>query len=99
MSQISAKHNISEVGMDAIYKLVERVLPVGNCAPKSRFAAKKVVKSLGLEYVAIHACPNYHMLFRNEHANATNCSECNAPRYFPNSKRPQKVGVFITLIN
>ena len=56
--------------------------------------ALKRLKQLGLDYEAIHACPNNYMLLRGQkNSTLEACSECNAPWFkrLGDSKVPMKV--------
>ncbi|KAL3684834.1 hypothetical protein R1sor_002856 [Riccia sorocarpa] len=68
--------------IDGIFRLLaEKVLPDGSDVPKSRVEAKRVLKSIGMEYEVIHACPNDCILYRNEHQDKIECHVCNEGRY------------------
>ena len=59
----------SDVSVTALFQLLRKILPEGNCMPESRTEAKKTLATLGLDYEGIHACPNDHVLFKKELAN------------------------------
>ncbi|GLU06513.1 hypothetical protein SLE2022_235410 [Rubroshorea leprosula] len=61
------------------------LLPEGNVLPKSYSETKKIIRSLGLSYEKIHACPNDCMLFWKDKANDDFCSECGASRWIVNT--------------
>ncbi|GKV11263.1 hypothetical protein SLEP1_g22529 [Rubroshorea leprosula] len=57
----------------------------GNVLPKSYSETKKIIRSLGLSYEKIHACPNDCMLFWKDKANDDLCSKCGASRWIVNT--------------
>ncbi|GKV52344.1 hypothetical protein SLEP1_g58932 [Rubroshorea leprosula] len=61
------------------------LLPEGNLLPKSYSGTKKIIRSLGLSYEKIHACPNDCMLFWKDKVNDDFCSECGASRWIVNT--------------
>ncbi|MCO5578738.1 hypothetical protein L7F22_032583 [Adiantum nelumboides] len=71
----------SYVSVIALFQLLQKILPEGNCMPESRNAAKKTLATLGLDYESKHACPNDHVLFRKELAKEVHCPQCHASRY------------------
>ncbi|MCO5608035.1 hypothetical protein L7F22_062238 [Adiantum nelumboides] len=84
----------SDVSVTALFQLLQKILPEGNCMPESRNAAKKTLATLGLDYESIHACPNDHVLFRKELAKEVHCPQCHASRYredVQGNKVPAKV--------
>ena len=91
MNKIKADYNIPLGAMNKLFKLNQRVLPIGNRAPTSSFQAKKMMKSLGLDYKLIHACSNHHMLYYDTKADLQSCSECGESRYHPHTKHPRQV--------
>ncbi|MCO5549938.1 hypothetical protein L7F22_003415 [Adiantum nelumboides] len=84
----------SDVSVTALFQLLQKILPEGNCMPESRNAAKKTLATLGLDYESIHACPNDHVLFKKELAKEVHCPQCHASRYredVQGNKVPAKV--------
>ena len=71
----------SDVSLTALFQLLCKILPKGNCMSESCNEAKKTLATLGLDYECIHACPNDHVLFRKELANEVLCPQCGASRY------------------
>ena len=57
------KSGWSDTSFDQMLKLQKKVLPKDNTFPDSAYAAKKLIKSLGLNYDMIHACPNDFILY------------------------------------
>ncbi|XP_058784049.1 uncharacterized protein LOC131658813 [Vicia villosa] len=62
-------------------ELLTQMLPEGNVLPSRYYEAKKILCLMGLEYEAIHACPNDCILYRKEYVNYNHCSKCKASRY------------------
>ena len=56
----------SDKSFDMVLELLSDAFPKGSVLPKNFNEAKKIVKSVGLGYVNIHACENDCVLFRNE---------------------------------
>lgn len=54
----------SDKSFDMLLELQRDLLPEGSLVPKNFNEAKKIVKSIGLGYVNIHACENDCILFR-----------------------------------
>ncbi|GLT30511.1 hypothetical protein SLA2020_053070 [Shorea laevis] len=68
-----------------LLEYLSSLLPEGNVLPKSYSETKKIIRSLGLSYEKIHACPNDCMLFWKDKANDDFCSECGASRWIVNT--------------
>ena len=52
------------------------------------------MKDIGMDYEAIHACPNDHIIYYKEHEFAAQCPICHTSRYRTDrltKKVPQKV--------
>lgn len=56
MTKIKTDHNVSEVAMNELYKLISKGMPVGNVVPSSSYAAAQTLGPVGLQYESIHAC-------------------------------------------
>jgi hypothetical protein len=97
---IQARHHISNVGMDDIFRSMASMVVPKNCnskMPESRREARNVVSQVGLDYITIHVCPCNEMLYYGEDANRTHCKKCNVSRYKDNTKSktvPRKVTIF-----
>ena len=63
----------SDVSVIALFQLLHKILPEGNCMLESRTEAKKTLATLGLDYEGIHACHNDYVFFRKEIANEVQC--------------------------
>ena len=60
------------------------------------------MKEIGMHYEAINACPDYHVIYYNQHEFATECPECHVSRYRTDKvtkKVPQKVLCYIPIIS
>ena len=56
---LQAKYKASNVMLDDLFRILhELILPEGNSLPSSWKEAKKVLRTIGMEYEIIHACPN-----------------------------------------
>jgi hypothetical protein len=67
-------HGISNAYLDELVRYLSNVLlPRGNRLPKTHYAAKRMVKKLGLNYDIIPYCPNGCILFRKELEHLTVC--------------------------
>ena len=67
--------------MSALFQLLQMLLPEENCMPKSRGEAKKTLAYVGLDYMAIHACPNDCVLYQGDLSNLQTCPKCGVNRY------------------
>jgi len=79
----------------------EFLLPPSNILPRSYRELSTVMKDIGMEYQAIHACPNDHIIYYKEHEFATQCPVCHTSRYRTDrltKKVPQKVLRYIPII-
>lgn len=86
---------------DLLRTLNQFILPAENSLPSSWKEAKKLLRSIGMEYHIIHACENDCVLFRNEHANLDECPECGLSRYrsdMVTDKVPRKAMRYFPLI-
>jgi hypothetical protein len=81
-------HGVSNAYMDKLIKYLSTVLlPRGNRLPRTHYAAKRMVKKLGLNYDIILCCPNGCVLFRKELEHLTSCPKagCAASKWLPGS--------------
>ena len=86
------QNHVSNVALDQLFLLLrDALLPIQNEMPSDRYAAKKIVKKMGMDYEMVHACPNNCTLYFEETAHLTHCpvTTCNAPRYRSDVKGPQ----------
>lgn len=59
----------------------DKVLLSDNVLPGSCEEAKQWLKMLGVDYISYHACLNYCILYRGEHANKEICLKGGHGRY------------------
>lgn len=99
---LQTRHGASNIMLDDLFRVLhDLILPEGNSLPSSWKEAKKVLKTLGMEYQVIHACPRDCMLFRGEYKDLDSCLECGTSRYkedMVTSKVPQKAMRYFPLI-
>jgi hypothetical protein len=87
-------HGVSNKFADSLFTLFrDHILPSENLLPKNYYAAKALIRKLGLTYNTIHACQGGCVLFRGQYKDATVCPRCNKPRYKENikKKKPWKI--------
>lgn len=78
---LKMKDGWSENGFDELLELLADAFPNGNTLPSSAYAAKKVIKSLTLNYEKIHACTNDCILYWDKYANENTCPKCGTSRW------------------
>jgi Transposase family tnp2 len=80
--------------------LAEHAMPVEHNLPRNLYAAKKLLRSLGLHYERIPVCGNGCVLFRKEHADLQNCPHCSEPKMHlvGNALQPVKVLRYFPII-
>ena len=73
--------------------LHSHILLEKNCLSMNFHTAHSLTQKLGLSYNNIHACEKGCMLFRREHVEATQCPQCDMPRFkdFEQKRFPVKV--------
>ena len=76
-----AKYGISDLGFTKLLVILRRMLPLGNDMPTKTYDAKQVLRTTGLSYEKIDACPNDCILFRKEYELLTECPLCSGSRY------------------
>jgi hypothetical protein len=84
---IKSDHGLSEAGYDKIIEWARSILPEGNRLKENFYAAKSMMKPLGLGYQKIDMCPNFCMLYYLENAEMTECMTCGHSRYKPRTSR------------
>ena len=87
-------HGVSNKIADQLFALFSlHFLSGENRLPKNYYAAKSMIRKLGLNYNTINACEGGCVLFRGPYENDVRCPKCNKPRYkdFEKKKRPCKV--------
>jgi len=73
---IKSNHGLSEVGYDKIIEWARSILLEGNRLKENFYAAKSMMKPLGLEYQKIEMCPNFCMLYYLENVELAECMTC-----------------------
>jgi hypothetical protein len=84
---IKSNHGLSEAGYDKIIEWARSILPEGNRLKENFYAAKSMMKPLGLRYQKIDICPNFCMLYYLENTEMTECMTCEHSRYKPRTSR------------
>jgi len=84
---IKSNHGLSEAGYDKIIQWARSIIPEGNRLKENFYAAKSMMKPLGLGYQKIDMCPNFCMLYYLENAEMTECMACGHSRYKPRTGR------------
>ena len=59
----------------------EYLLPPSNKLPRTYRDLKNIMNYVGMDYQAIDACPNDHILYYNQYEFATECPICHSSRY------------------
>jgi len=91
---IKSDHGLSEAGYDKIIEWARSILPDGNRLKENFYAAKSMMKPLGLGYQKIDMCPNFCMLYYLENAELTECMTCGHSRYKPRTGRGKTLVVY-----
>ncbi|KAL3689491.1 hypothetical protein R1sor_015800 [Riccia sorocarpa] len=79
---LQARFRCSNECISGIFRLLaEKILPEGSDVPQSRPEAKKILKTVGMDYEMIHTRENDCILYRNEYKDETSCPKCNTSRY------------------
>jgi hypothetical protein len=84
---IKSDHRLSEAGYDKIIEWAISILLEGNRLKENFYAAKSMMKPLGLGYQKIDICPNFCMLYYFENVELTECMTCGHSRYKPRTGR------------
>ena len=85
--QMKAKYGWTDASVDDLMQYMNKRLPEGNRCPSRLDEAKKVVCPFDLPHVKYHACIHDCVIYRNEHADKTQCPVCEAPRYKKGKKK------------
>jgi hypothetical protein len=84
---IKSDHKLSKVGYDKIIEWARSILPERNKLKENFYAAKSMMKPLGLGYQKFNMCPNFCMLYYLENAELTECMTYEHSRYKPRTGR------------
>ena len=64
------------------YSLIAKfLLPPSNILPRTYRDLSSIMKEIGMHYEAIHACPDDHVIYYNQHEFATECLKCHVSIY------------------
>ena len=89
----------TEKSFTKVLEFLGRVFAEDSSWPKSSYEAKKIIKTLGLNYEKIHVCKHDCILFWKETAIAEPCHICDTSRWVDSiKKRPVKVLQYFPLI-
>jgi len=88
---IKSDHGLSEVGYDKIIEWARNILPGGNKLKENFYAAKSMMKPLGLGYQKINMCPNFCMLYYLENSEMTEYMTCGHSCYKPITVRGKTI--------
>ena len=78
---LKVKNGWSDTSFTQMLKLKREMLPKENTLPDSSYAAKRLIKSLGLDYEMIHACQNDCILYRGKYESTDKCPTCGKSRW------------------
>ena len=81
--------------------IADFLLPPSNILPHTYLDLSSIMKEIGMHYEAIHACPDDHVIYYNQHEFATECLKFHVSRYHIDKvtkKVPQKVLHYIPII-
>ena len=81
--------------------IAEFLLPPSNILPRTYRDLSSIMKENGMYYEAIHACPDDHVIYYNQHEFAIECSKFHVSRYCTykvTKKVPWKVLRYIPII-
>jgi len=84
---IKSDHGLSEADYDKIIEWARSILPEGNRLKENFYAAKSMIKPLGLGYQKIDMFPNFYMLYYLENTALTECITCGHSHYKPRTGR------------
>jgi hypothetical protein len=88
---------VSEASYDRIIEWARSILPEDNKLKENFYAAKSMMKPLGLGYQEINMCPNFCMLYYLENAELTKCMTCAHSRYKPRTGMGQTLVAYENL--
>ncbi len=80
-------HQMTNIFQNELFKLLGcEILLENNVMPKSRYEARKLVSSLGLNYTSIHACEHGCIFYCKENKDLLVCPICKVSWYVEGSK-------------
>jgi len=80
---IKSDHRLSEASYDKIMEWARSILSKKNKLKENFYAAKSIMKPLGLGYQKIDMCPNFCMIYYLENAELTEWMTCGHSCYKP----------------
>ena len=81
--------------------IAEYLLPPSNILPRTYRDFSAIMKYIGMEYQAIDACPNDHIIYYKQYEFETECPKCHSSRHRTGQvtkKVPRKVLRYIPVI-
>ncbi|XP_057868321.2 uncharacterized protein LOC131075496 [Cryptomeria japonica] len=82
MVNLKVMNGLSNIAISHMLRLIgDFLLPPSNILPRSYRELSAIMKDIGMEYQAIDACPNNHIIYHKQHEFATECPECHISRY------------------
>jgi hypothetical protein len=85
---IKSDHKLSDVGYERIVEWARCILPERNRLKENFYAAKSMIKPLGLGYQKVNMCLNFCMLYYLKNAELI---ECKTYKHSPYKPRTDKV--------
>ncbi|XP_063942849.1 uncharacterized protein LOC135150469 [Daucus carota subsp. sativus] len=80
---------VTESGFSGLLEILKEAFPEIE-VPSSFFAAKKVIRDLGLDYEKIHACPNDCMIYWGKNKDLVSCTSCGVSRWSDKQEENKK---------
>ena len=62
-------------------RLLGDLLPTPNIFPSTYREISVIMKEIGMDYQAIDACPNDHIIYYGQYALENECPQCQISRY------------------
>jgi len=78
---LKVKNGWFDTSLNQLLKLEREKLHKENTLPYFAYVAKRLIKSLGLDYEMIHACQNDCILYRGKYKNKVECPACPKSRW------------------
>ncbi|XP_058726569.1 uncharacterized protein LOC131597928 [Vicia villosa] len=78
---LKAKNGWSDKSFTELLELVNQMLPEDNKFSDCCYEAKKILCTIGMEYIKIHACPNNFILYRKECEDLFQCMKYGLSHY------------------
>ena len=78
---LKVRNGWSDASFNQLLKLQREMLPTGNTLLESTYAAKSLIKSLGLDYEMIHACHNDCILYWGKYEIINEFPTCGESRW------------------